>query len=194
MNHIEFETLLKYFENLLPIVRGQEISEHLRNCRTCAAQSQKLENFLSYAQKSEYESVSQSVTASLLNIYRPKKLEAKKESFVKKLAATLAFDDWQIALNERFILSDTRQLLYKADKFDIDLRLNFVGEKCQVSGQVFPDCQNATAEIFSKEFKERILLNQDCEFVFPPIKNGVYDLRINSEDTIIEIQDISLLI
>ncbi len=194
MKHIEFENLIKHFESLRSVAEGREVSEHLLNCEACAAQSRKLENFLGYVQRGDYEQVSQSVTANLLNIYKPKKTAAKKESFVKKLVANLAFDDWQTALNERFILSDTRQLLYKTDKFDIDLRLNFAGEKCQVSGQIFPDCQSASAEIFSKEFSEKVYLNQDCEFVFPPIKNGVYGLRINSADKIIEIQDISLLI
>jgi hypothetical protein len=194
MKHTEFETLINYFEGKLPAAEQHEVSEHLRDCTTCAAESRKLENFLGYVQTREYEQVSQATTANLLNIYKPKKTSVKGESFVKKLVATLAFDDWQTVLNERFILSATRQLLYNTDDFDIDLRLNFIGEKCQVSGQILPDCQNATAEIFSEETSKKVALNQDCEFVFPPVKNGVYGLRINSADTLIEIRDISLLI
>ena len=194
MKHTEFETLIKYFEGKLSAAEAVKISEHLRDCPTCAAESRQLENFLGYVQTREYEQVSQAVTANLLNIYKPKKTAAKGESFVKKLVATLAFDDWQTVLSERFMMSNTRQLLYHTDDFDIDLRLNFTGEKCQVSGQILPDCEDATAEIFSEESSEKVALNQDCEFVFPPVKNGIYGLRINSADTVIEIRDVSLLI
>ncbi len=192
MKHTEFETLIQHFEGKLPADEHHETAAHLRDCQTCAAESRKLEIFLGYVEKRDYEQVPQAVTANLLNIYKPKKVVAKGESFVKKLIATLAFDDWQTVLNERFTMSDTRQLLYNTDEFDIDLRLNFTGEKCQVSGQILPDCQNATAELFSVETSEKVTLNQDCEFVFPPVKNGIYGLRINSADTLIEIRDISL--
>jgi hypothetical protein len=194
MKHTEFETLIQYFEGKLAAAEAVKISGHLRDCTTCAAESRKLENFLGYVQIREYEQVSQAATANLLNIYKPQKQSVKSNSFIKKIVATLAFDDWQTVLNERFIMSDTRQLLYNTDDFDIDLRLNFAGEKCQVSGQILPDCQNAFVEIFSEETIEKTALNRDCEFIFPPVKIGVYDLRVISRDIIIEIQNISLLI
>jgi hypothetical protein len=194
MKHTEFETLINYFEGKLSAAETEKVSAHFLVCENCTAQSRKLENFLGYVRMHEYEQVSQRATANLLNIYKPKKQAVKSKSFIKKLSAKLVFDDWKTVLNERFMMSDTRQLLYNTDDFDIDLRLNFSGEKCQVSGQILPDCQNATVEIFSAESSEKVSLNQDCEFIFPPVKIGIYGLRISSADTLIEIRNISLLI
>ena len=105
----------------------------------------------------------------------------------------LAFDDWQTALNERFTFSDTRQLLYKAENYDIDLRLNFIGDKCQLSGQILPDCEGAAIEILSEKVCEKTELNENCEFVFPLVSQNIYDLRIHFKDFFIEIPNFSLL-
>lgn len=194
MKHIEFEKLLKKFEGLLAENESVEISAHLAECCDCAAQSDKLEKFFSYANDKPQEEVGQAVTARLLNIFQPKKaFEVKKASFGKRLLAVLAFDDWQTALNERFTFSDTRQLLYKAEKYDIDLRLNFIGDKCQLSGQILPDCKGATIEIISENIREKTGLNEDCEFVFPLVSQNVYDLHIHFKDFFIEIPNFSLL-
>lgn len=192
MKHAENETLIDYFEGLMSADEAQKIVAHLAECGECAMQAQKIENFFAYLKSSDYEEVPQATTANLLNIFvPPKRLE--KASFIKKLLAVPVFDDWQIALNERFIFADRRQMLYRAEDFEIDLRLEFSGEKCQVSGQVFPDCENALIEIFSTNSHEKVSLNNDCEFVFPAIENGIYNLRISLPQTIIDIENISLL-
>lgn len=194
MKHIEFAKLLENFEGLLAENEAGEISAHLAECQDCAAQSAKLEKFFSYANDNPPEEVGQSVTARLLNIFQPKKtFEIKKESFGKRLLAVLAFDDWQTALNERFTFSDTRQMLYKAKNYDIDLRLNFIGDKCQLSGQILPDCKGATVEIISENVRENAELNENCEFVFPLVSQNIYDLRIHFKDFFIEIPKFSLL-
>lgn len=194
MRHIEFEKLLKKFEGLLAESESREISAHLAECRDCAAQSAKLEKFFSYANDKPQEEVGQAVTARLLNIFQPKKtIETQKESFGKRLLAVLAFDDWQTALNERFTFSDMRQLLYKAENYDIDLRLNFIGDKCQLSGQILPNCEGATIEIISEDVREKVELNENCEFIFPLVSQNIYDLRIHFKDFFIEIPNFSLL-
>lgn len=194
MKHIEFEKLLEKFEGLLTENESREISAHLAGCTDCAAQSAKLENFFSYATDESPEDVGQAVTARLLNIFQPKKkIEIEKQSFGKRLLATLSFDDWQTVLNERFIFSDTRQLLYKAENYDIDLRLSFIGDKCQLSGQILPDCKATILEITSENVSARTELNENSEFVFPLVSQEIYDLRIYFKDFFIEISQISLL-
>jgi len=194
MKHIEFEALIQYLEGSFSAADSREISAHLKICPSCSDESKRLEDFFGYASSSQFESVPQAVTANLLNIYKPLRTAPKKVFSVRKLLANLVFDDWQTALNERFVLSDSRQMLYRAGHFDIDLRFNFAGEKCQVSGQVFPDCQNGSAEILSDSAREKVSLNQDCEFVFPPLKNGIYDLLIDIDGIVVEIRKISLLV
>lgn len=194
MKHPEIERLVKNFEGLLSLAEQREVSEHLETCARCAALGAKLENFFGYVNTFKNERVSQAETARLLNIFKPKKNVAAKGKFSgKRLIASLIFDDWQMTVNERFAANDTRHLLFKAERFEIDLRMHFFGGKCRVSGQIFPDCRkSATAEIYSEETSEKIFLNNNCEFVFPPVQEGIYNFRINSGETILEIENLSL--
>ena len=193
MEHLDFEKLVEYSENLLSVSDKQEVLKHLQICTDCAIHAKKLEYFFSYSNKGNHEQVPQTVTANLLNIFQPKKNDLKTETFGKRLLAILAFDDWQIALNERLVYSDTRQLLYKTEKFDIDIRLQFAGGKCLLSGQVLPDCKKGLVEIHSREFTEKADLDSYSEFAFAQVKEGIYDLRFNLDDTIVEIKNFSLL-
>ncbi|MGC2238385.1 MAG: hypothetical protein WA584_19680 [Pyrinomonadaceae bacterium] len=196
MKHPEFEKLVKSFEGLLPMSEEQEISSHLRVCALCGAQARKLESFFGYVNAGKTAPVSQADTARLLNVFkRPEKsISATGESFVERLLAGLVFDDWQTALSERFVADDSRHLLYRAGQFEIDLRLHFADGKCRLSGQVFPDCgKQASAEIFSENASEKVFLNDYCEFVFPPVAEGTYDFRIDSNGKLIEIENLSLI-
>ncbi|MBS1796552.1 MAG: hypothetical protein JSS81_22150 [Acidobacteria bacterium] len=194
MRHIEFETLLKYFESSLSAAAEREVAAHLNACRDCAGVRNRLGTFFDYVrEESEFEAVPQAVTANLLNIYKPPPRLPEKRSFVRTLAAKLVFDDWRLALNERFVLSDTRQLLYRAGDFDIDLRLHFAGEKCRVSGQVFPDCRRGAATLIGEKRAEAVF-NGDCEFFFEPVETGDYRLQIELDDVRIELPQISLVL
>lgn len=198
MKHIEFEKILRHFEGLQQSpTEAREISEHLRACRECAALFRRLESFFNYvAATAQTEQVSPADTARLLNIFQPKKSAAREKSLLQKMLASLVFDDWQTVLHERFsAISDSRHLLYRAGDFEIDLRLRFTdGGNCQVSGQIFPDCSlSATAEFYSAETSEKVFLNDCGEFVFPPLKEGEYNFRISSGETIIEIENLSLV-
>jgi len=194
MNHPEIEKLVKNFEGLLSLTEQREVSEHLNECVKCAALGAKLEDFFSYVNTFKIEQVSQADTARLLNIFKPKNNASAKGKFSsKRLIASLIFDDWQMTVNERFAANETRHLLFKAERYEIDLRVHFFGGKCRVSGQIFPDCsKSATVEIYSEETSEKIFLNNYCEFVFPPVQEGIYNFRISSGETILEIENLSL--
>lgn len=197
MKHLEFEKLVKSFEGFESPAEEREVSGHLRSCSECAAQAAKLESFFRYANADKNAKVSQADTAKLLNIFRPKRqVSARRDSKIKRLFANLVFDDWQTALQERLAFSDSRHLLYRAGQFEVDLRLHFAGGSCQVSGQVFPDCTSsagANAELFSAETSAKVFLNDCGEFVFPALKEGIYNFRLDSGETTIEIENLSLV-
>lgn len=194
MKHPEFEKLIGKFEDSLPKREAEEISRHLIECEQCAAEARKLSDFYSYIKADKSEEVPQATTAKLLNIFRGKKTAtAKKRTFSIKLLAKLVFDDWETALSERYAAADNRQLLFRADKFELDLRLVFFGGKCLLSGQVFPDCgESATVEILSENTRETVSLNDYCEFTFSPLEEGIYKIRFSFAEIAIEIENLSL--
>ncbi len=191
MKHADFETLLDYLDGKLPDLAGREIADHLRICETCGIEAGKLRKFMEFAETGPLEEVPQADTARLLNIYRPEKRDEKKEP-ARRFLASLIFDDWQTALNERFLMPDSRQMLYRAGDFEIDLRLNFLSEKCRVEGQVFPDCLAGFAEIYTDAVRHRVAFGADCEFALPPVDCGVYGLRFEIDGVTIEIQSMTL--
>lgn len=190
LQHIKFEQLVRRAEGDLS---DKIADKHLAECAECRTNLQKLQNFFAFAESNQIETVPQAATAHLLNIYHsPKRKE--KESFVKRLRGALAFDDWlpEFAVNERLAYTDTRQMLFRANGFEIDLRLNFANGKCQPSGQIFPDCTGGEIEIVTSNFTEKVSLNEYCEFVLPFVSEGIYDFKIRLKNTEIEINQISL--
>lgn len=191
MKHADFETLVGYAEGSLPDADRPQVAGHLSVCASCRSEVTKLAQFFRFAETGELETVPQATTAHLLNIYRRKKVAPKTAAKIS-LLANLVFDDWNFALNERFVMSDLRQLLYRAGTFEIDLRLNFSGEKCNVDGQVFPDCTGGTAELIGRTATHRVALDADCEFALPRVECGVYDLKFDIDGVTIEIKDMPL--
>ncbi len=188
LQHIKFEQLVHLAEAGLS---DKIADKHLAECAECRANLQKLQNFFAFAESHATETVPQAATAHLLNIYQ---LPKQKTSFAKRLRGVLAFDDWlpEFAINERLAFSDTRQMLFRADGFEIDLRLNFANGKCQPSGQIFPDCKNGEIEIVTNNFTEKVAFNEYCEFVLPFVSEGIYDFKIRLKNAEIEINQISL--
>ena len=192
MKHIAFAQLVEKLEGTLSSKDVREIDTHISACEECGIQSRKLRHFFAYADNRELAEVPQAVTARLLNIFQPKKTGRQPVTPRRNLLAQLIFDDWQMVLNERHSFSDTRQLLYKIGKFDIDVRLEISDDKFRMTGQVFPDCPNGVAEIFAEHFIKRAEIDENSEFSFDFVPDGEYGLRIISDTDILEIEKIPL--
>lgn len=193
LQHLEFDQLVRRVEVDLSENELQQTDKHLASCAKCQSDLIKLENFFAFAKSANTETVPQAVTANLLNIYQPSKPQSKA-TLREHLRGILTFDDWlpEFAVHERLAFSDTRQMLFRAEHFEIDLRLNFAGNKCQISGQIFPDCTSGEVEISSENFSEKVSLNEYCEFVLPFVSEGIYDFKIILKDTQIKIPQVSL--
>lgn len=191
--HLEFERIVGALETAADFSSDEKT--HLNNCSECAVQLRKLQNLFSIAPTDFSETIPQAATANLLNIYQKPKVE-KAKNLINRLAGQLIFDDWrpEFALNERLSFQDSRQLLFRAGDFNIDLRLNFAEEKCFVSGQIFVEIIEKTAivKIFNANFSLETSLNEYGEFEFPPIEQEIFDLRIVLDGKTIEIKNISV--
>jgi len=185
MDHIGIETLIKKFERQLSAGEEHEVSVHLAECVPCRAEEQKLAEFFSYARKHSGDAVPQAVTARILNLYQRKpQLPESAKALAFSNIASLIFDDWQMAVNERFSGVETRQLLYRIGKYEIDLRLEFVGEMCRLTGQIFPEQADAVAELSGLQ-TTTVKLNEFGEFMFDLVPQGEYDLCISIKDEVL---------
>jgi hypothetical protein len=192
MNHIEIETLINKFEGRIAASDENEIAVHMTKCGECRVIAAKLADFFAYAGPHTANDVPQAVTARILNIYQRKPAVAREPEKSRSSIVSLIFDDWQMALNERYSGMDTRQMLYRSGNFEIDLRIELVGDMCRLTGQIFPEMAGATAEIFSSSQPATAAFNDCGEFVFDPVPQGVYDVRISAGSEEIHIEKVPL--
>ncbi len=190
MKHVAFAQLIEKLEGTLPSDDVREIEVHISDCNECSVEYRRLAQFFAYSDAVEYTDVPQAVTARILNTYVPKRKAVPQAARRTGFIAQLLFDDWQMALNERRSFADTRQLLYKIGENDLDLRLEFREDKCRIAGQIFPDCQNGVAEIFSENISETAVLDDNCEFSFDFVPLGQYGLRLTLDGEIIEVENL----
>lgn len=188
MKHIEFAKFVENFEGHLPADEEREIAAHVGQCRECETEFRKLADFFAYTELKDLEPVPQAVTARILNIYQRRPVPSETILPEPGGLGFLIFDDWAMALNERYSGFDSRQMLYRIKGFDIDLRIELIGDKCRLTGQLFPENVGATAEISSSNDTATTTLNEFGEFVFDLVPQGVYDFRISvgKEDLSIE--------
>ncbi len=192
MKHLTFAVLVDRFEGRLADSDVESISSHVAECRACEADYRKLSEFFGYVNQKPTEEVPQAATANILNIFQRRPAVEKPRTSVLSKIGVLVFDDWTTALNERYAGMDSRQLLYRADGFDIDLRIEFVGEQCIVTGQVFPECPGAELTLCSERTSVKASLNEMGEFTFDPVETGDYSLRIKNNEVYLEIENIPL--
>ncbi len=76
--------------------------------------------------------------------------------------------------------------------YEINLRIEFFGEKCQIGWQIFPVAQTEKSKFIRKNFR-KVFLNEYCEFVFPFVEERIYHLLITLKSKTIEIPALSLL-
>lgn len=192
MKHVEIETLINKFEGRLDASDEHEIAAHIADCSECAAESAKLADFFAYAEGHKTNDVPQAVTARILNIYQRNPVPQSNKTSIGSSIASLIFDDWQLALNERYSGLDTRQLLYRAGDFEIDLRLELVGDMCRLTGQLFPAHDGVTVMLSSDDLTATASLTEFGEFTFDLVPQGDYDVRITINNNVLNIENIPL--
>lgn len=192
MKHIEFERLVDNFERGVAGPISAEVADHLVECVSCSAEYRRLANFFEYVATGIDEDVPQATTARILNIYQRR--PAPKPEAVKKAAGLgfLVFDEWATALNERYSGIDSRQLLYRIDEFDIDLRIEFVAQYCRLTGQILPGIEGAMITLSSVNCSLSNPMNEFGEFEFESVEPGMYDLIIKSSERELTIKKVPL--
>lgn len=192
MKHIEYSQLIEKFEQQLTVEQERILDGHLEECGTCRNDLKRVERFFAYVQDPGNEPVPQAATANILNIYQ-RRLSTVTENEVRIPGkAFLIFDDWTMAVNERFSGVDTRQLLFEIDKYTIDLRLELRDDHCHVSGQIFPGSPGSTIFFSNAENVVSAVLNELSEFKLSNIVHGYYDIKIVAGNLTLSIPKVPL--
>jgi hypothetical protein len=191
--HIPFEVLVDCAEGKHSTSSKEDVFAHLATCGSCSSQMRKLQSFIELSRNRMTERPPRATTSLCLSLFRPREFPAK-QTLIKRLVGSLVFDDWQTAYatSERYANSDSRQLLYRAEDLDVDLRIAPIEGRWSIAGQILGECKGGRVRIESETTLEETSLNEACEFVLPNVSDGRYTLKILLDDVEIEIPNVIL--
>jgi len=191
MRHIELSQFLERFDGVTTNEPRKEIDEHLAVCVDCSTLYRKLCALHSYSRPFAAEEVPQATTARILNIFQSRPQPSEQSGLVFNIAS-LIFDDWRTLIHERFSGLDSRQLLFRAGEFEIDLRIDIHGETCALAGQIFPELANAMIRVESSQTTYEVRTSTFGEFYFDALPAGEYTLVITAGDVCLRIEKVPL--
>lgn len=203
MTHISLDRLLDFVGGKLTKKEEKKIQQHLASgCITCNEKLSWSRRIFELAQKDDLKEPPEWMVERAIQLFKSRKKGAKLR-VPAKIAATLVFDSFtQPSLaGIRKVGTLGRQLLYKAESFDIDLRM-VEGEKSMFSnlvGQILKREEGfhrvTGLEVVLRKGKKRIQsaqTNQRGEFSFFDLVSGKYRIEVSLPDQRIEIKEIEI--
>jgi len=185
--HISFDAMLDAVDETQSL--GDRAEAHLAACETCNYELRRLENLVQSMRLDESVDAPRDVLAYAINIFAQRKVE--QPSLVRRIVAALTFDSFERApaFGLRSSASAARQLLYHAVEKDIDIRINKQGDdRWQISGQILGEnCAGGQITLQGDEVNESARMNEQCEFVLPPVPAGAYHLLLKLRDVELEV-------
>lgn len=129
------------------------------------------------------------------NLFRTR-LAVPKTSLVRKVIAVLQLEiePHKTVFGERSaaVLSE-RQMLFKAEENQIDLRIAKTRKGFRLKGQILGKGFEKADIKLKKNGKEFITTtNEICEFEFENVKKGVYDLKLTGSNREIVVENIEI--
>lgn len=199
-NHIPFAELADLAEQRASAdegAKGAKLSgapAHLAECSACTQQLDRLGQVLQLMRTDSSTDAPRDVLAYAVNIFRP--VESSQPSILRRIVAALSFDsssNLAPAFGVRAGQSSSRQLLYSAEENDIDIRITPEGESWIVAGQVLgEDCVGGRIELEGEDELAAADLNDQCEFLLPPVPAGIYAVRLRLGSAEVEIPQLEL--
>jgi anti-sigma factor RsiW len=198
-NHIPFEMLADLAEGRLAPEGAGNVRSHLADCAACAGRLAEVERVTTLMRADNSVDAPRDVLMGALRLFdaRPAR-EGLAAGILRRVVASLTFDSSApgLAFGVRSGgAPSSRQLIFSAGDFDVDLRLASTAEGWAVSGQVLGECAGGWAEIAAAGAggdAARGEFNDLCEFALPAVPAGSYTLRLGLDDLLVEIPGLDL--
>lgn len=191
--HIDFEAMLDAVDRKISL-DGQAES-HLATCENCGQEFQRVQNLLRAMREDQSHDAPRDVLAYAVNLFSQRR-DSHAPSLVQRIVAALTFDsfDRAPAFGVRSGASAARQMLYNAAERDLDIRINpQANDRWAIAGQVLGEnCSGGEIILQGAEVNESAPLNEDCEFVLPPVPQGTYHLLLKLGDFEVEVQKLEV--
>jgi hypothetical protein len=183
--HINPDTALDLIEGRADLSRTEDCAAHLQSCTACREQMEEWRQMHSLLKRQHLASAPPWVMSRAISIIQNAE-ERRETSGIRQVIASLVFDSFaQPALAGARGAMDARQLVLRAQEFDIHLKIWGESEQRQLVGQILP-----RGEIrFVDEAKLHLLRNGERfdstatddfgEFQFKDIPQGLLSLQVD---------------
>ena len=190
--HIPWPELADIAEHRGATDVGHPASAHLQVCEECATTLQRLERVITMMRTDKAEDAPRDVLHRAIAAFRTR---SQQPSLGKRILAVLSFDSFNVApaFGTRSGNTGSRQLIYSADDADIDLHVEDHEGQWIISGQVLGmSCDDGTVLIDGPGISLSGSFNAACEFKFPAVPSGDYQLRVRLSDVEVEVPRLEL--
>ena len=196
LHHIPVSQLADYIEGNLSLIQRVDLETHLAICSRCSHDLTQLERLVGLMRTDTSEDAPPSVMERALHLFRPSaEPESASSGFRNRILAVLHFDSIGLApaFGVRSGKPGARQLLFHADRDEIDLRIEPTGQAWTVSGQVLgKSAANGIAVLQGTAGISEAALNELSEFTLPPVQKGVYKLTLTLTNVDVEIDELRI--
>ena len=186
--HLDTENIIDFTEGRLEKAAQQQWLQHTDSCPKCSTELQSWQNLSLALRRSHLHSASDVLLEKAHALFeRPAQpAGSQTKSGLRQILASLVFDSFtQPAFAGARGHAATRQVLMRADEFDIHVRIWATNEDRQMLGQIQPRGTNTfidTARLHLLQNGERVSsasVNELGEFHFDSVPSGVLSLQID---------------
>lgn len=196
LHHIPSGKMADYVVGDLPLDQRVDLESHLAMCTQCSEEIAQLKRVVSLMRTDTAEDAPPSLIDSVVNLFRLNAAHKSTSSeWRRRILAALKFDSMGIApaFGVRSGRSSTRHLLFNAEEYSIDLRIEPAGQGWVVSGQVLGGrTEYGMAVLQSTADLSQTAFNELSEFILPPVQVGTYKLVLNLSNLEVEIDQIMI--
>lgn len=189
--HFPAEDLLDFMERKLEPGLQVEIENHLTDCLRCQEESKELIGLTGLMTRDRSFDAPKDSVKWIKNLF-PARMPKAKPSAIKKILGILQMDLSQgQAFAERSSASSTRQMLYKADKNTLDIRVIKGDNKNTIAGQILgDDFSGCETQLRQKGKSFFATINDMNEFKFSDIESGKYRMTIKKKGIELILKDL----
>lgn len=199
-NHIPFDQLADYIEGKMPLDKRVELEAHLATCARCSEEiaqlGRLLEHLIGLMSTDSFEDAPPLVINRAVDQFRSRTVSTSTSSDLRRrILAALKFDSVGSApaFGVRSGKPSTRQLLFSAEEYNINLRIELIGQVWFVSGQVLGgSTATGVAVLQGPAHISQAAFNELSEFMLQPVQAGSYNLTLNLENLDVEIDEIRI--
>lgn len=191
--HIRLEQLLELIEGHVTPYQAVNTQEHLAACKQCASDLAWLERLVQLMRSDQSEDAPPAAIQRVLQIFQHRETGVQP-SLRQRIIAMLRLDTAQLtpAYGLRSGQSATRQLLFGAGDYDLDIRLTSTSGAWQVSGQILGADTKGYAQLRGETRRAEAQLNDLGEFILAPVPAGIYELTLQLPEVDIDVRNLEV--